>query len=121
MTYSDNRTKELMVLAVALALCSVLIINSFILSTSHRTIYTIEVYEIFDITHKTRARDGQEFTCVYTYGQGQFFFRGSYNWSIDSSYSFTYRETGKRWRDLELIEWREFTPLVRDPCKECPD
>jgi hypothetical protein len=118
--------KEYLVLGVALTLCSVIFSYSCLLSTSHRTIYTIEVYQVFDITHKTRARDNQNFTCVYTYGQGQFYFRGDYNWSIEKSYVFTYRETGKRWRDLELLEWREFDSIVdmkfreEKDCQECP-
>jgi hypothetical protein len=114
--------KEWIVLCSALALCSIIFISSYLLSTSHRTIYTIEVYEIFDITHTTRRRDGIEFTNVYTYGKGQFYFRGNYDWNISKSYVFTYKETGKRWRDLELIEWREIKVLKRnEDCGGCPD
>jgi hypothetical protein len=121
MTFSD-RWKEYIVLAVALTLCCMIMINSVMLGTSHKRIYTIEVYEIFDVTHKTRLRDNQTFTCVYTYGQGQFYFRGDIEINVNSSYSFTYTENGKRWRDLTLIEYREFVPLVREKeCGGCPD
>jgi hypothetical protein len=120
-------SKERLVLFSGLALCMIVLSSSYILSTSHRKIYTVEVYQVFDITHKLRLRDNQTFTCVYTYGKGQFYFRGDYNWSIDKSYVFTYRETGKRWRDLELLEVREFDSIVdmkfreeKEDCGSCP-
>jgi hypothetical protein len=115
MTYWDEKNKELILLSGAVALCLIVLTSMLMLSTTHRKVYTVEVYQIFDVTYKTRRRDGQNFTCVYTRGQGQFFFRGTHDINLTKSYVFTYKETGKRWRDLELLEYREFNMLRREP------
>lgn len=96
-------------------ICSVcvfgLFFNSLVLTYVRKTEYTVEVYDIFEVVYVENIEGG--WTCVYTYGQGQYFFRGEYDFNANKSYVFKYVENGKRWRDLTLLEYREFKPLVR--------
>jgi hypothetical protein len=85
--------------------------NTLILTYVRKTEYTVEVYDIFEVVYVENVEGG--WTCVYTYGQGQYFFRGEHDINASKSYSFTYVENNKRWRDLTLLDYREFTPLVR--------
>ncbi len=111
------KRSELIVLTIGLTLCGLVFSHAVLKSTVRKTIYTVEVYEIFEVTH-TANKQG-DWTNVYTYGKGQFFFRGDHPINESSSYSFTYVKNGKRWRDLTLISYREFIPLEREVEEDC--
>ncbi len=106
------KRSEIIALTVGLTLCALVFSNAILKTTVRKKIYTVEVYDIFEVTH-TANKQG-DWTNVYTYGKGCLFFRGDHPINESSSYSFTYVENGKRWRDLTLISYREFIPLVRD-------
>lgn len=110
----DSQTeskKEIIVLCVAILGVALVFSQSLIRSTSHRTIFTIEVYDIFEVVHVENEKG--HWTCVYTNGTGQYFFRGDLDIDETKAYSFTYRETGKRWRDLIISDYHEIRVLVR--------
>ncbi len=100
-------TKTLIAIVIGAGLCGVIFSVAVIQSTIRKTEYTSEVYDIFEVVHVNN------YTLVYTYGQCQFYFRGNHPLNASSSYVFTYVENGKRWRDLTLISYREFTPMRR--------
>lgn len=106
-----NSTKSLIMIVIGVGLCGVIFSVSLLTSTIRKTEYTVEVYDIFEVVHS--EKNGDPWTFVYTYGQCQFFFRGDLDINASSSYVFTYVKNGRRWRDLTMISYREFTPLTR--------
>ena len=95
-------------LIAGVGLCFIVFFNAYMTAIIKKTEYTIEVYEIFEVVH------ANNYTLVYTRGQTQFYFRGDHPINASGSYVFTYVENGKRWRDLTLLSYREFTPLRRE-------
>ena len=108
----NDQHKEILALTVGLGICFVLLSQAVILSNFRKTIYTIEVYDIFEVHHAENTKG--HWTNVYTNGSGQFFFRGDHPINDSLSYSFTYTKNGKRWRDLTLIEYHEIKVLSRE-------
>lgn len=113
MKYSDKvQLKERIILILVLGF-NIILISMFLNGAIfNKKIYTIEVYQIFEVVHLT-DKQGKDWTNIYTYGQGQFYFRGNHEIDLNKSYSFTYTENGKRWRDLNLLEFHEFVSLRR--------
>ena len=120
---NDNKrelTNEQFYLILGVVLCVCVFVGAFNLRYWNRPIYTIEVYEIFEVVIKSNSRE--TLTCVYTVGQAQFFFRGEHEINESKAYTFVYKENGKRWRDLTLIEYWEINVLEREEdCPTCPE
>lgn len=104
-------SKQLVFLVIGVGLCWALFSYAWMVSTILKPEYTVEVYEIFEVDH-TESKAGP-WTNVYTYGKGQFFFRGDHDINASRSYVFTYTKNGKRWRDLTLISYGEIEVKVR--------
>lgn len=100
--------KQIIFLAIGIGLVGVVGSYAILRSTVRKTEYTVEVYEIFEVNW------ANNYTYVYTYGQTQFFFRGDHPINESRSYSFTYVENGKRWRDLTLLDYHEIRVLSRE-------
>jgi hypothetical protein len=105
-------SKQLVFLMIGVVLCGAVFSYGWIVSTTMKPEYTVEIYEIFEVDH-TENKAGQPWTNVYTYGKGQFFFRGDHDINASKSYVFMYTKNGKRWRDLTLISHREIEVKVR--------
>lgn len=116
----SEKTSERIFLIVSLLLVGTVFYYACMMSIFAKPTYTIEVYEIFEVDH-VENEDGH-WTCVYTYGQSQFYFRGDHDINASKSYTFVYQENLKRWRDLTLLDYWEITPLVKDEdCPTCPE
>lgn len=111
--------KEKVYLTIGLVICFFVMGNAILVSYFRKPTYTIEVYEIFEVVHVSNSK--QTLTCVYTYGQAQFFFRGDHEINESKAYTFVYQENGKRWRDLTLLEYWEINVLVREEDCGCPN
>jgi len=109
MTFWDERTKTLLLMGIGVGLCTAIFLTSFWMAYFNPTTYTIEVYEIFEVQHKT-DRHGQPWTFVYTYGQGKFYFRGHYEVNVSKGYSFTFQlyPATRKYVDLKMIEYHSF-------------
>lgn len=103
--------KQIIYLTIGIALVSVVFSQALIKTYLNKTEYTIEIYDIFEVTH-TENKQGS-FTNVYTNGSGQFFFRGDHPINGSRAYVFTFEKNLKRWRDLTLIEYHEIRVLKR--------
>jgi len=68
--------------------------------------HEVVINEVFETTY-TVNRQGQEYTNVYTVGQGQYYFRGNHGFEEGHSYRVVYVENMKRWRDLTLLDMVE--------------
>jgi len=64
--------------------------------------HEVVIQEVFDVTHPI-DKQGNDWTAVYTVGQGQYYFRGTHPFQIGHSYRVVYVEHMKRWRDLTLL------------------
>jgi len=103
--------KQIIYLAIGIGLVSVVFSQALIKTFMKKTEYTIEVYEIFEVTHT--SKDRKSWTNVYTNGSGQFFFRGDHPINGSRAYVFTFEKNLRRWRDLTLIEYHEIRVLTR--------
>jgi hypothetical protein len=112
--------KERFALMIGVGLCFFVFGWGVFVTQVMKPTYTVEVYEIFEVDHKSNSR--QTLTCVYTYGQGQFFFRGDHDINESKSYTFVYQLNGRRWRDLTLLDYYEINVLEREEdCPDCPN
>lgn len=111
--------KERFALMIGVGLCFFVFGWGVFVSQIMKPTYTIEVYEIFEVTHTENNRG--KFTNVYTVGQTQFYFRGDHDIDESKSYTFVYQKNGRRWRDLTLLDYWEINVLEREEdCPDCP-
>lgn len=68
--------------------------------------HEVVIQEIFAVEH-TKNRLGEDYTDIYTVGQGQYYFRGNHGFQIGHSYRVVFHENMDRWRDLTLLDWVE--------------
>ncbi len=107
-----SETKTRFYLALGIFLCAFVFLNALNSVYWNKATYTVEVYEIFEVTHPSDSKG--ETTNVYTYGQCQFYFRGYHEINESKAYTFVYHVNQKRWRDLTLLDYWEITVLERE-------
>jgi len=98
--------REVYVTAASACLVAVVFAVVFIQGYLAPPRHEVVIQEVWDIDH-VQDRDGNQWTNIYTIGQGQYHFRGNHGFQTGHSYRVVFHENMNRWRDLTLLDWVE--------------